>query len=304
MINSYYKRMHKLLAAILAISLSISMTACGEEESDGLDTPAETQVTTTTTATQKTDTSETDSSEAEITTTTATTQSSTTESTPEDDPNSNNVDSSITPYEVEMGFTPSGDSYNTFLFKIKNNMHIKVSNRSTTNMILKTGEINLGTEFKSAWEKEHNIKFTELTPENCKKNSEYLVSSANTIENCKFRIEDGIYVSKFTYNGTEYKMRLGRADKYSEKEIQAYQRAMRIPTNTTYFFMSYENDEYIVYPIMYTYEGGIKPLIGYAIIPVWELIGEPMTDIESVLDATALDDNLDLYLAEQPDWVD
>lgn len=297
---------NKLLTAILAVSLSISMTACGEEESDGLDTPAETQVTTTTTATQKTDTSETDSSEAEITTTTATTQSSTTESTPEDDPNSNNVDSSITPYEVEMGIPPR-ESYNTFLLKVKNNMHILSLNKDSSNGIDKNGVFYIDSPFKESWENEHNITFTELSPDNCKKNSEYLVAETNGINSCKLKVEDGIYVSKFTYNGTEYKMRLGRTDKYSEREIQAYQLAMKMPDDITYFFMTYEDGEYIVYPFMYSFDstntGG--RLTVYSIASVWDLIGEYMDEKASVLDMdTQLDDNLDLYLAEQPDWVD
>lgn len=307
MINSYFKKTCKLFAAILAVSLSISMTACSEEESDGLDNPAETQATTTATATQKADTSETDSSETEITTTTAaTTQSSTAESTQEDNPHSNNVDPSIIPYEVEMGIPPR-ESYNTFLLKVKNNMHILSLNKDSSNGIDKNGVFYIDSPFKESWENEHNITFTELSPDNCKKNSEYLVAETNEINSCKLKVENGIYVSKFTYNGTEYKMRLGRTNKYSEREIQAYQLAMKMPDDITYFFMTYEDGEYIVYPFMYSFDstntGG--RLTVCAITPIWDLIGEYMDEVSSVLDMDAqLDDKLDMYLAEQPDWAD
>lgn len=182
-------------------------------------------------------------------------------------------------------------------------MHLQQRDSDLSNFIDKHGMFSIGKGFESSWEKQHNITFTDLTPDNCKENSEYLVAKASGIESCKLKIEDGIYVSKFTYNGTEYKMRLGRSDKYTEKEVQVYQWKM-YPSEyySTYFFMSYEDGEYIVYPFMYTVDWG--SLSAYAITPVWEMIGES-SGIDPILDRELQDvDRFNEYLALQPDWVD
>ena len=160
----------KITAIILSLTILASMTSCGEEESDGLDTPVETKAATTT------EIKEADSSEAEITTTTETQSSIAEESAPDENSNNNEkVDPSIVPYDIAEGLTP-GESYNEFLLRVKNNMHKSIRNKDNSNTFDYNGVYYINEPFKDSWEKEHNITFTELSPDNCKKNSEFLIS--------------------------------------------------------------------------------------------------------------------------------